>query len=51
MGDIYEIKKGDTIKVTMANQKAKLIHRLERNYFDVLAQKLHWGDAGDTSDR
>ncbi len=49
--DIYEIKKGDTIKVTMANQKAKLIHRLERNYFDVLAQKLHWGDAGDTSDR
>ena len=37
--DIYEIKKGDTIKVTMASKKAKLIHRLERNYFDVLALK------------
>ena len=45
--DIYSIKKGDTIKITMANKKAKLIHRLERNYFDVLTQKLHWGDFND----
>lgn len=45
--DIYEIKKGDTIKVTTAQKKAKLIHRLERNYFSVLTHKLHWGEAND----
>ncbi len=45
--DIYEIKSGDNIKVRTADKKVKLIHRLERNYFGVLSQKLHWGDNSD----
>ena len=41
--DIYELKYNDTITIKVAEAKAKLIHRIERNYFDVLNQKLHWG--------
>jgi len=32
------------IKIKKAKNPAKLIHRLERNYFDVLREKLKWGD-------
>jgi NAD+ kinase len=42
--EIYELKSGDTIKVKIAPQQAKLVHRLERDYFDVLTDKLNWGD-------
>ncbi|MEA2017228.1 MAG: NAD(+)/NADH kinase [Campylobacterota bacterium] len=41
--DIYELKYNDIITIKVAESKAKLIHRIERNYFDVLNQKLHWG--------
>ena len=41
--DIYELKHKDIITIKVAESKAKLIHRIERNYFDVLNQKLHWG--------
>lgn len=41
--DIYELKYNDAITIKVAESKAKLIHRIERNYFDVLNQKLHWG--------
>ena len=41
--DTYELKQNDTITIKVASTKAKLIHRLERNYFDVLNKKLHWG--------
>lgn len=42
--DIYEIEKNDSIKIEIASKKAKLIHRVERNYFEVLNEKLQWGN-------
>ena len=41
--DTYELKENDIITIKVASSKAKLIHRCERNYFDVLNKKLHWG--------
>ncbi|NPA88557.1 NAD(+)/NADH kinase [Caminibacter pacificus] len=40
--EIYNLD--EKIKVKKALNPAKLIHRVERNYFDVLRKKLHWGD-------
>lgn len=42
--DIYEVDQHDTIKIEIASKKAKLIHRVERNYFEVLNEKLQWGN-------
>ena len=42
--DIYEVDKNDSIKIEIASKKAKLIHRVERNYFEVLNEKLQWGN-------
>jgi len=41
--DTYDLKPDDIITIKIASSKAKLIHRSERNYFDVLNKKLHWG--------
>lgn len=41
--DTYELKPNDKIIIEIASSKAQLIHRCERNYFDVLNKKLHWG--------
>lgn len=41
--DTYNLKKDDEVTFKIASTKAKLIHRCERNYFDVLNQKLQWG--------
>ena len=40
--EIYSLD--DKIILKKAKRKAKLIHRIERNYFDVLREKLHWGE-------
>lgn len=42
--DIYELEQNESIKIKIAKQKAKMIHRVERNYFDVLNEKLRWGN-------
>lgn len=42
--DTYEVDNGTVIKVTIAKQKAKLIHRTKRNFFEVLNDKLQWGN-------
>ncbi|MFK2822664.1 NAD(+)/NADH kinase [Malaciobacter sp. WC5094] len=42
--DIYEIEQNETIKIKIAQDNARLIHRCERNYFDVLNEKLRWGN-------
>lgn len=42
--DTYEVDNGTVIKVTIAKQKAKLIHRTKRNFFKVLNDKLQWGN-------
>eukprot|EP00792_Barthelona_sp_PAP020_P010097 TRINITY_DN3369_c0_g1_i1.p1 TRINITY_DN3369_c0_g1~~TRINITY_DN3369_c0_g1_i1.p1 ORF type:complete len:67 (+),score=15.89 TRINITY_DN3369_c0_g1_i1:84-284(+) len=42
--DTYEVSDETVIKVTIANEKAKLIHRTKRNFFEVLNEKLGWGN-------
>ncbi|WP_419769115.1 MAG: NAD(+)/NADH kinase [Candidatus Marinarcus sp.] len=42
--DIYEIDENESVKIEIASKKAKLIHRQERNYFEVLNKKLQWGN-------
>jgi len=42
--DIYEVDQNDSIKIQIASKKAKLIHRCKRNYFEVLNEKLQWGN-------
>lgn len=42
--DIYEMEQNQSIKIKIAEQKAKMIHRIERNYFEVLSEKLRWGN-------
>ncbi len=41
----YSLEKEDSLVITMAGRGAKLVHRLERNYFDILRDKLSWGGA------
>ena len=41
--DIYNLKFFDAIKIKIASRSVRMIHRVERNYFDVLKQKLNWG--------
>ncbi len=42
--DKHEIAKGESIHIQLAQKKVKLIHRNEFNYFDVLKEKLNWGE-------
>lgn len=42
--DIYEMEKNESLKIKIAVKKAQMIHRLERNYFNVLSEKLAWGN-------
>ena len=42
--DIYEVEQNQSIKIKIANKKAKMIHRIQRNYFEVLNEKLRWGN-------
>ena len=42
--DIYEVEQNQSIKVKIASKKAKMIHRIQRNYFEVLNEKLRWGN-------
>jgi NAD+ kinase len=43
--DTFDINNNDVIIVKVASKKAKLIHRIERNYFEVLSTKLNWGQS------
>jgi len=42
--DMYAFGAGDIIKIHLAKESAQLIHRKEFNYFDVLKEKLNWGE-------
>ena len=41
--DEYKFKKRDSLIVKKAEVGAKLIYRKDRSYFDVLRDKLSWG--------
>jgi NAD+ kinase len=42
--DMHEFEQNESIHIQLAAKTAKLIHREAFNYFDVLKQKLNWGD-------
>ncbi len=42
--DAYELKPDEKLSVKGAAVGAKMLHRMERNYFDVLREKLSWGE-------
>jgi NAD+ kinase len=41
--DTYDMSEFDKVSIKIASSGAKLIHRVDRNYFEVLKEKLHWG--------
>lgn len=42
--DLVEISDSDTVHIKLASGNARLIHRREFNYFEVLKEKLGWGN-------
>jgi len=42
--DMHELEIGESVHIQLASKKVKLIHRMEFNYFEVLKEKLNWGD-------
>ncbi|MBU0720584.1 NAD(+)/NADH kinase [bacterium] len=42
--DKHELEQGESVYIRLALKSAKLIHREEFNYFDVLKKKLSWGE-------
>jgi NAD+ kinase len=42
--DTVELGLGESIDIKLASQKVHLIHKDDFNYFDILKQKLNWGD-------
>ncbi len=41
--DTYQMNEIERVCVRSAKQGAQLIHSLDRDYFDILKKKLHWG--------
>ncbi len=42
--DDYEMHRGDQLVIKGAKIGAKLLHKVEQNYFSVLREKLSWGE-------
>lgn len=42
--DTYKMSEWERVRVRIAPKMARLVHNLGRNYFDILREKLHWGD-------
>ncbi|MDO8454109.1 MAG: NAD(+)/NADH kinase [Sulfurimonas sp.] len=42
--DMHTFEQGESVHIKLAEKTAKLIHREEFNYFDVLKEKLKWGE-------
>jgi NAD+ kinase len=42
--DTIELGLGESIGIKLASKRVNLIHKEEFNYFDVLKNKLNWGD-------
>jgi len=42
--DMHELEAGESVHIELASKTAKLVHREEFNYFDVLKEKLSWGE-------
>jgi len=42
--DVHELGLGENVKIKLAHKTIKMIHRKEFDYFDVLKEKLGWGE-------
>ncbi len=42
--DMHELELGESVHIKLATKTVKLIHKEEYSYFDVLKEKLGWGD-------
>ena len=42
--DMYEFAEGDSVLIKLAPEEAQLVHEYDFNYFDVLKEKLGWGE-------
>jgi NAD+ kinase len=42
--DRYEMREFEKVTLKIAKRSAKLIHSIQRNYFEILKDKLRWGD-------
>ncbi len=42
--DIYEIDEKQKVKIKISDKKAHMIHNTDRNFFEVLNEKLRWGN-------
>ncbi len=42
--DKYELEQDESVHINLAKKRVRLIHREEFNYFDVLKEKLGWGE-------
>ncbi len=42
--DMYEFGEGDNVVIKLAPEHAQLVHQKAFNYFDVLKEKLGWGE-------
>lgn len=42
--DMHELDIGESVHIELASQTAKLIHKEDFDYFDILKEKLAWGD-------
>lgn len=42
--DMHELELGESVHIKLAQKTIKLIHKEEYNYFDVLKEKLRWGE-------
>lgn len=42
--DMHEFEEGDSLHIKLSEKYARLIHRIEFNYFEVLKEKLNWGE-------
>lgn len=42
--DKHELSLGESLHMRLSKKRVRLIHRKEFNYFDVLKEKLRWGD-------
>jgi NAD+ kinase len=42
--DMYKFGEGDIVRIHLAEETAQLVHRRDFSYFEVLKEKLRWGD-------
>ncbi len=42
--ELYDLQKDELIKIKIATKKSKMLHKSSRDFFEVLSEKLRWGN-------